>query len=682
MVFLLFSFIQANEIGNCEQMDGEGNTCFKCETNYYLTQNLDECLEECPKGQYPDNDGLCQSCQLGTFPMKNINDQWVCQECGLGCQICYTIDKCEKCENQEYYSYYGICIEYCDIEDGEYVVENDGEQQFCYDCMENCDQCDNDVTCKFCAESYFINKNLQCTQDCGQDLYGDLVDRICKSCGSGKYLNPDLKDGETNYCLDCGTGCQECKSKKNCEKCQFGKNVKADDGSCFVSCPIKKGYFKDGEGNCLSCAQNCAECENKESCQNCKENYFMQYEDESGSCLETCNGDPDQVYANQITRKCEICGDGKFKIQNPEKPFEYCGDCQKNCKVCQDSESLCKTCYNEFKYKDQDGSCFSQCNIENGQYEKVEDDGEGYFCLDCIQNCSTCNNSENCEKCNNKTFLLAQQCQSACNDGEFGDKSDRICKNCSENCASCTGLEQCQECKEGYLFQQACTDQCPAIGYYGKDRVCESCLVGCQMCEDGKSCELCYKEYFRQQDNKGKFQGCKKECPKQGYFQTQDEENNEKQCIECIDNCNQCSSSNTCTTCIDGTYLNTYENEMNQKVGKCEICNIKCKTCEQRADRCLNCALQEYPYLENHTCVKSCSKGYYIDKNNICQFDDSTNQWWIYLLVILGIVILLGIFALIIIRYRKNRQQNNSQRAQGSNASDYISIQQYNREEE
>ena len=50
-------------------------------------------------------------------------------------------------------------------------------------------------------------------------MYADISDRTCKTCGEGTYLNPDLKDGETNYCLSCPLNCKICEDGTSCKKC-------------------------------------------------------------------------------------------------------------------------------------------------------------------------------------------------------------------------------------------------------------------------------------------------------------------------------------------------------------------------------------------------------------------------------------------------------------------------------
>ncbi|EWS75690.1 zinc finger lsd1 subclass family protein (macronuclear) [Tetrahymena thermophila SB210] len=92
-------------------------------------------------------------------------------------------------------------------------------------------------------------------------------------------------------------------------------------------------------------------------------------------------------------------------------------------------------------------------------------------------------------------------------------------------------------------------------------------------------------------------------------------------------NCLACSDINSCTSCQIPTFL--YQGTCVSKCqdgfygdnisNQCLQCNKICKTCIEKADKCLSCQDSLYYQQSINTCVKACDPNQYADKNNQCQ---------------------------------------------------------------
>src|SRR5689334_20745359 len=72
------------------------------------------------------------------------------------------------------------------------------------------------------------------------------------------------------------------------------------------------------------------------------------------------------------------------------------------------------------------------------------------MCVDCMQNCTMCNNTDSCLECDaGLVFLQGSEngdlCLESCPDGYFEDKNGN-CQECSAGCSSCSSADSCDTC--------------------------------------------------------------------------------------------------------------------------------------------------------------------------------------------------------------------------------------------
>lgn len=146
---------------SCESCVGESK-CSECNKGFYLRG--DECLENCPAGEYAD-----------------ITSR-TCEHCISPCLTCTgpLAEQCIKCAFEDGCSKdaRGICtLKQC--LPGEYpAIDKEQETIVCLSCGERCEMCSNDSTCLECKSGF-----IKVTEG------NKTICKACEDIDSGYYTN-------------------------------------------------------------------------------------------------------------------------------------------------------------------------------------------------------------------------------------------------------------------------------------------------------------------------------------------------------------------------------------------------------------------------------------------------------------------------------------------------------------
>ena len=218
-------------------------------------------------------------------------------------------------------------------------------------------------------------------------------------------------------------------------------------------------------------------------------------------------------------------------------------------------------------------------------------------CLPCDKSCMDCSEfPSRCIKCWEPKFLTQNgHCVSECDEGFYGNQVRYVCEPCSNDCVTCAdGLypNRCLTCMgTAKIYNNRCISQCPnntltfsaqgsvrscletcPVGYYSRENNCELCSSSCKDCMGTSvNCSSCLENHFLQatQISVGISYQCWKSCD-EGYFP---------------------DASSFCRKCTDANCL------------QCYIGGEYCKICKSTHK------------LEMGKCVKSCSRGLYLNEN-------------------------------------------------------------------
>ncbi|NWR75520.1 PCSK5 convertase, partial [Centropus unirufus] len=577
-------------------------SCQKC-----IGPELDSCIS-CPHTRVFDDGRCVMQCPRGKFEFKGQ-----CNLCHHTCLDCSGSEpnKCITCgidrRGMERFLYHGECRESCPP--GHYHSEHT-----CVACSSHCEVCLNSSHCKRCFRGYYL------TQNTCQKL----------NCREGEVEDPDTED-----CILCSDGCQNCKSDdpRICITCI--QNYYMYKQKCYKYCP-ENTYRDERTLQCRECPSNCDSCD-KDKCDSCQEGFYLS----GGSCVSDCG---DGYFTDDISRECEPCHrscatcvgysyenctacKSSFQLSHgqclsprtsaPNGKFwndakNQLQSCDPSCRTCEKSADLCTSCP-EGKFLIRD-TCVSLCpqktfgNVASGKCER------------CMDGCEMCFNHWHCQKCQAEQgqllFLHNGKCLQECPEGYFNDAE--TCKECSGSCKTCMGSEtKCLSCESPLLLEQwKCKPTC-SEKHFASEGICKHCPEMCQECIDTDTCRECMDEFFL---HEGK---CVQDCPSQFYGE-------DKHCFPCHADCKYCDGpdSDDCTECaIDSFVLysgmcfeecpeGTYYEEATED---CQACNRTCQTCSPTA--CLSCRNGLMLNHDGH-CVAPgyCSRTeYYVEKTQTCK---------------------------------------------------------------
>uniref|UniRef100_A0A8C3JAN1 Proprotein convertase subtilisin/kexin type 5 n=1 Tax=Calidris pygmaea TaxID=425635 RepID=A0A8C3JAN1_9CHAR len=662
---------------SCLDCSGQGDrNCTSCPSGYNLDTGVCVVGTVCKDGEYLDDSQECQLCEAScqkcigseldnciSCPHTRIFDDGRCvMQCPRGkfefkgqCHLCHHTcldcsgsepNKCTTCGTDrrgiERFLYHGECRASCPP--GHYHSEHT-----CVACSGHCEVCLDSSHCKRCFRGYYLTQNICQKHSCrqGEVEDPDSEDCIpcsegCQNCKLGKYFlyeplplfikhcykycpENTYRDESSLQCRECPSNCDSC-DKEKCDSCKEGFYLL--DGTCVSECG--DGFFTDDiSRECEPCHRSCATCVgySYEHCTGCKSSFQLSH----GRCLNPRNSPPDgkneqnQPSCDPSCRTCEksagictSCPEGKFLIHDtcvplcPQKTFGNvangkCEMCMDGCEVCS-NHWHCQKCQAEQDHPLflHKGRCFQECP-------------EGYFndsetCKECSESCKTCMGSASkCLSCKSPLLLEHGICKPTCSEKHFA--SEGICKHCPEMCQECIHNETCKECMdEFFLHEGQCVQDCPPH-FYAEDKHCFPCHANCKDCDgpDSDDCTECTINFFL-------YSGmCFDKCPEGTYY-----EEATKDCQACNRTCQTCSST-ACLTCRNGLMLNydghcvvsgycSHTEYYDEKTQSCKSCHKKCFHCSGPTQHeCLSCANNRY--LLNTTCVERCPDGYYVDSD-------------------------------------------------------------------
>jgi len=583
---------------NCKKCESISK-CLKCDVDYFIFPEENNCVNSCPDSYYPDYD--TRTC----FP------------CIENCRYCNNNFECLVC-NEDFYLHELVdkhCYKACP--DG-YYLNKLSSSNTCEECPKNCKLCDNNSECILCFDNYYLHftRDKKCYSKCGDGFYENPITKrceecsshcekcinesICNSCKENFYLNENncvsqcplhlFPDAISRKCLNCVRECGQCADESRDLLCVEKYYLHIIDCDCYNPCPL--GYF----GNvitklCDKCNYNCTSCLNKEECLKCDDEYYLHYK-VNNQCYSKC---PAGFFEDISTYKCEPCPlyfIYETNICVAECPKNYFLDTSKNsCKKC---PLYCDLCSNE----DECDMC--SLNYFNIQKENCIDKSiDGYYTdlktrkfIPCGGNCEICSDSSKCDKCFQNFFLLDKNINDCviCSDGFYGNIETQLCESCNTNCAICKNTQECLKCETNFfLLENRCVEVCPG-GYYKNNTLstCSKCREVCSEChDDSDNCTVCTETSYVAIDSENNIKRCVATCP----IETHLSEN--RQCIGCKEeekfwNKNQCVNQ-----CDEGYYKN--------------IEFAECVLCDKQG---------EYKNLE--TCVSNCPENSTINEENEC----------------------------------------------------------------
>ncbi|CAD8141977.1 unnamed protein product [Paramecium octaurelia] len=456
LCFCKYNFVLAT-LTDCSEEDCHPS-CSKCQrrpNSSYIRaiQKVSQLCASCDRNEHKVLDFDTCECFLGYY-MDRASYPSNCKQCSEICKTCSDATTCVTCfpeQNRILQEYQCQCIQG--------YFEN-GFDSVCIQCKQ---------TCKHC-----LYKEEYCTQ-CYPEQYRQLsTENTCK-CQDGYY-----EDATRENCLKCSDYCNTCSNFQTCTSCndfQF-RILDLHTNQCIC----QSGYYHIQQLDCLPCYYACSKCNNSDlisqctACPNsrqksahnietfeckCKKGYF---DDGYLECLpcNNLNNPPITHYCyshcgDQIIQWNEECDDGNLD------PRDGCNQCFLQNSNCIDN--ICLQCQNN--------KCL-QCI--DGYYLNND-----YACIQCSDECSTCESSQNnCTSC------------------KFDNLSTDKCLSCSQEQGFVQIEGECFSiCGDGIrTFQELCDDGNQLIGD-GCDQFCnvEDGYICNLQCEKINYLEIQLKEY-------------------------------------------------------------------------------------------------------------------------------------------------------------------------------------------
>ncbi|KAL4476576.1 hypothetical protein ABPG74_010309 [Tetrahymena malaccensis] len=620
-----------------------GSQCVTCQDKFYLVKSNSQCSESCPEKTYVQNQ--------------------YCINCPQNCSNCKDSDFCNTCSNS-FFKYKGKCFDECEkplkqinnecIEVCPIGYSYDIDSNLCYQCPNNCVDCNKNLDCLKCKSDFLLQSKV-CVTEC-QDGYKENKQlQICEQiidCPKGTFLNEKTKScskcnpvceeckdesqcitckqglflikstmqcssncpentyNDGNSCLNCPEYCSACKNQDICNKCQSGyfefkgkcqekceKPLLQFNNQCFESCP--EGYSKDSDSySCIKCQENCIECNKNLECFKCKTDFLLQQK----ACVTECSKGFKENKSNHECEQITNCPQGNYL----EQATKTCQKCSPNCLDCFDSYDACTSCKNGFILIKDSQQCVDKC--PKNMYQS------GQLCLKCPENCRNCDSSGNCQICDDGHYqyqgrcldqckvpliFKGQDCVEKCPEGFQHNKQKNECAQCKQNCLDCDQNSQCTRCKSDYLIQEGlCVSNCEK-GYFKQDKYCLKCNSNCLSCDTSEEfCQECNQNY------------------------TLDKQR--KKCILCIENCQNCSEDLVCQQCKEnyisknGVCVKACNEGHFYKDSQCFKCSQDCKSCEKQEDNCTDCLEGFKLNQATNKCIKCPSNCTICEENQQC----------------------------------------------------------------
>ena len=490
-----------------------------------------------------DNGETCSVSRLTGF-----GGEWSqkCPESGVfgRCLRCGQYGICLECPSGKYRSSSGAtsinhCISWQTCGAGQYqsTAPNRYTNRVCSSCGSGRYQNNNRhayTTCAACQKGQYQNSGGQAgCKACQKGQYSDQdAQSGCKVCPNGKYLTTEGNDALSD-CDECdlGTGWDD-----------VGSTDGRDASSDCIADSCSAGYYRSGSGTSRTCIA-------------CNDDNVLKYQDNNGYTGSSCNEDkgtcsPGERYnrnGDAAQNTCPNCGIGTYQNENGHRQSD-CKDCGKGKYQNEEGKSSCKLC-GTGKYLDSEGNdAESDCKgCAAGKFlDSTGNDAAG--------DCKTCEAGS----ITGRTGTGASTC-TECTKGKFSPQSNILsCKLCSAgDYQSEDGGTSCTACGEGNNEnKQAQQSTIVAFNnYHDGDAAyeCINCPNGYDN-QDGHKCEACQS---------GKFATSGNTCTDCG---TEDSNKNHQAQISNSGNTFRTSTGAIyCVTCKAGRY--------NTNGGSCDQCS-------------------------------------------------------------------------------------------------------------
>ena len=555
----------------------------------------------------------------------------------------------ETDQNSVYQTYQNPGVEICLKHGGEYFAEMvDGQKNIANDleyfstlsvykrnpCPTANSQyyayCDSNQEALLCKNNGILNLQANtCVGSCPPNTVHNPQEGTCDFlAGCEVILSTDPSKCET--CLETfylQPGSQLC--EHFCEAGFHGL-----DHQCFNGASCPSTHYKDSQNICHECDPTCLTCNNSgpNQCTSCPPNFSFIGFSGIGECVQCGTG----CSTCSSSSVCTVCLPG-FYLNG-----EICEPCDNNCLTCETSATHCLSCDTGTNFDIlHNDACLENCP------NKYFLDITGQNCLPCDSTCLTCSEPgiDKCTSCEaHKAFQLGS-CFDDCDTGFYENKVydeanpslivERNCHQCNINCPTCTNEFYCTSCSASMLLapkalfpgsQINCVaaGQCPSQTF-GIGQECQYCDVSCIGCQTAANqCIACASGYEQDLSNP---QHCIANCNSDEYYDT-----GESVCKPCDNSCLHCDgpSETDCTACVttgvNKRLLYQYEGKCYlecpiktfEQGNICEDCFTRCLTCSSSADnKCLSCPT-EYKFLQEGTCMASCSSNYYESSGTTC----------------------------------------------------------------
>ena len=493
--------------------------CESCLDGYYSSEKSNICLKCDDVCKTCDSKtGKCLTCNPGSGYNSESSGQ-TCVKCEENYYSKGNKDSCKHCSTNN-------CGEYCNVEtgecsdcpDGKQLITSENNENKCISCSDNgnCIQCSNEVssesqsetsrTCIKCKEGYYLDENEceNCTnipncQTCSQTSYE------CIHCDEW-YISTPLNETKCTKCLE-----NEIKiSDTECKKC-------SDEFQHCLSCKLKGTTFTEGykcvecyppyqlnEGRCEEClygydeinkiciqqTEECLRFVNSTYCIECQKGYVLR----EGKCYKI-----EGECSKSTLKSCERCQSGNSLTLLNDCTNEYSNCLYSNderCLICNQYELVDNKCLSDKSnnceyYKD------NQCYISTN----------GYYQQSSTSSIKSCSNSQLCIENNGTEIpiscldnyylpLESNTCQEMNTEDGCNEINNSYCKNCTSNKFLKNG--ECVLNDNNCLMEQGgiCL-KCNSITVNSKGQCIDKLQIYCQSFNDNDKCITCEERRYR-----------------------------------------------------------------------------------------------------------------------------------------------------------------------------------------
>ena len=479
----------------------------------------------------------------------------------------------------------------------------------------------NNFICKQCITDYALkhsNNNIECvlksTLINNNEYYSDDSGINYYSC----QLFNDIEN------------CLECTNKETCYKCQNTYTLVNQNKECLLQEDIENNkYYYDNELDiyilCSSLISQCNKCTDRNTCIECLGDAKL---DEDNKCISNSDIIAHLYYLDESINKYSSCS----KISQCEKCL---------------SGTECISCINDYYLLEGNDNIISCQNIDITKCYSIETSDKIYYikCDRDITNCDTCSNYNTCTKCKDNFAFIEDdhtKCEDLSTKKYYYETSLSKYKECSyklPNCETCRKDSEnnfiCEQCKSNYVFKHDNNLECSlksdlsnnkmffsndsGINYYSCSNSLYNSVSFCKECYNSNTCSQCQLGYEIVNSNTK----CIKPSDVESKIIYLDPVTNlYTECSNLISLCYKCENEAFCTecgnegaleennTCINNSLVENNNYFLNKTSNKYVSCSI--------IDNCITCS--------SSTVCTLCQEGFTLNKNNICQKDNTNNE--------------------------------------------------------